>query len=841
MNKDTLRHKHPLELTRNLLVCALVSAFLCQITQAQTILLKDTFTRGTAASPLNLNGSNPVTGKGSWVGPGPDDGKKSVVTDGSGILMKTVGSNAAVSTILIDKTLAANTEYALSILIPSFSNQGDSWVSVGLGNQNSDNIVGGVFFRNEGGNWITQKDNKPQYQEIFDRYSANDPTDPKAVTKVRITLNTVTKTVKFYLGDNKAEDYAYKYPELPASPEGIHAFVKLFSGNGTASKVNSARFSNLAVTRNEVGASELKAEASAQATEALLKKIADEYTGPLTEDSKNQPNVPKGEFINGQISDSKIYPGTDNPFTVYIPAQYNPAKPACLLIKLDGLGGGEQAVLDNLIAKGDIPVMIGVGVVPGTVWKTKGKEPLRFNRSYEFDSMNDNLADYILNELLPQIEKLTTKDGRPIHLSRDGNDRVTFGGSTGGIGAFSLAWTRPDAFRRVYSIIGTFVAMRGGNEYPALIRKTEPKPIRIFLEDGTTDVWNPLFGSWFTANENMEAALSFAGYDVKHIWGDHGHDGRMGTVIFPDVMRWLWRDYPAPLQAGRSQNDMLRSILMADEGWQVVGKARQDASTLASNQKGEVFYGDNSEHAIYKLDTDGKSTPFVKNTPVISGEAFGPNGSLYVMAPGEQKIMAYDASGKGTPFASGLTGHSLLVSHDGSVYATEPGAHPDESSKVWLIKPTGEKSVIDQGLSSASGVTFLPDKQMLFVAEAASKWVFSYVANPDASLTAKQRFYWLHMTDIPNDSGAQEMVVDNRGNLYVATRMGIQVCDRNGRVRGILPLPTPCGPVRSLCWGGSHFDFLFASDGKQIFKRKLNIHGYSQWAAPALLPPASGG
>jgi sugar lactone lactonase YvrE len=312
-------------------------------------------------------------------------------------------------------------------------------------------------------------------------------------------------------------------------------------------------------------------------------------------------------------------------------------------------------------------------------------------------------------------------------------------------------------------------------------------------------------------------------------------------VIFPDVMRWMWRDYPAPIEPGRTQNDMLRSLLIGGEGWQQVGDARTDVAGLASDQKGEIAFADNAAHVIYKLDAGGNAVPYVQNAPVVSSAAFGPNGSLYVATPDEGKIMAYDAAGKETQVADGVKAHAILVNQDGNVFATEQGEHLENPSKVWMIKPDGTKNEIDEGLSSASGLTFLPDKQMLFVAEATTKWVYSYVVNGDGTLVDKEPFYWLHMTDVPNDSGAQEMVVDTRGNLYVATRMGIQVCDRNGRVRGILPLPTPCGPVKSLCWSGEGFDTLVATDGQKIFKRKLNIHGYSQWSAPAALPPSSGG
>jgi gluconolactonase len=573
---------------------------------------------------------------------------------------------------------------------------------------------------------------------------------------------------------------------------------------------------------------------------ALVEKIQGELSERFPpDDGKPDANVPHGEFLQGAIADSKIYPGTENRFEVYVPAQYDPARPACLLVKLDGLGAYEGTVLDNLIAKNEVPVMIGVGIVPGTIWKdpagTPKRSAFRFNRSYEFDSMNDHFPDFVLNELLPAVQKLKTPDGRPIRLSSDGNDHSATGGSTGGIGSFTLAWRRPDQFTRVYSVIGTFVAMRGGNQYPALIRKTDPKPIRIFLEDGSTDAWNPLFGSWYDANLNMESALTFSGYDVAHAWGTHGHDGRPGQVIFPDVMRWLWRDYPAPVRSGISHNSTLEEITLPGESWRKLPESFRGATGLAANARGDVYLSDSLAASIYRIGSDGKPAVFLRLGAGIAGEAFGPDGTLYATVPTERRILALSPQGHSRTVAEGIAGRGIVVTHDGTIYVSEPGAHSDMPSRVWQIRG-GEKKMVDQGLASASGVAFSPDGSLFYVAEKTTKWIYSYVAQPDGSFSDKQPFFWLHMTDIPNDSGAEDLAVDTHGNLYVATRMGIQICDQNGRVRAILPLPTPCGPVRSLCFAGEHFDVLYATDGTQVFMRRLKVRGFAPWASPVAVP-----
>lgn len=572
----------------------------------------------------------------------------------------------------------------------------------------------------------------------------------------------------------------------------------------------------------------------------LVRKIQAELGGAYPpDDGKPNPAVPHGEFLQGTITDSKIFPGTENGFQVYVPAQYDPAKPACLLVKLDGLGAFEGTVLDNLIAKKEVPVMIGVGITPGTIWKdppgTRNRAAFRYNRSYEFDSTNDHFPDYVLNELLPAVQKLKTKDGRQVRISPDANDHAATGGSTGGIGSFTLAWRRPDQFTRVYSVIGTFVSMRGGNEYPVLIRKTDPKPMRIFLEDGSADAWNPLFGSWYDANLNMESALTFAGYDVAHAWGTHGHDGRPGQVIFPDVMRWLWRDYPARVRSGISKNSTLEEISRPGEGWEKTPREFQSATGLAADKKGDVYLADSAAGGIYRVDAEGRAEVFLRQRAGIAGEAFGPDGTLYAAIPGERKIIAVSAAGNVRGLADGIAARGIVVRHDGTVYVSEPGAHSDMPSRVWQIRG-GVKKQVDEGLLAASGVAFSPDGGLFYAAEASTQWVYTWVVGADGTLADKQRYFWLHQTDIPNNSGAQDLAVDTHGNLYVATRMGVQVCDQNGRVRAILPLPAPAGAVRGIAFGGPEFDILFVTDGKQVFRRKLKVKGFAPWSAPVAVP-----
>ncbi len=258
---------------------------------------------------------------------------------------------------------------------------------------------------------------------------------------------------------------------------------------------------------------------------------------PVDSASIEHQDVPKGEVMHFTFDQSKIFPGTWREYWIYVPAQYKPGKPACVYINQDGIQWKAAVVFDNLIYKNEMPVTIGVFINPGRVLADSGSNALnRFNRSFEYDGLGDAYARFILNEILPEVEKKKTSDGREIHLSKNGNDRAIGGSSSGAICAFTAAWEHPEEFSRVFSAIGTYTGLRGGDRYPILVRKYEPKPIRIFLQDGSNDL-NIYAGDWWKANESMERAFIFSGYEVNHVWGEGGHNGNQGTAYFPQAMR----------------------------------------------------------------------------------------------------------------------------------------------------------------------------------------------------------------------------------------------------------------------------------------------------------------
>ena len=537
---------------------------------------------------------------------------------------------------------------------------------------------------------------------------------------------------------------------------------------------------------------------------------------------------PKGEVTKYSFESSQMFPGTVRDYWVYVPKKYDPAKPACVYVNQDGIQYNAPAVFDELIHKGEMPVTIGVFVMHGRVKAQNDQALDRFNRSFEYDGLGDGYARFLLEELLPEVEKPKAGDGREIRLSKDGNDRAIGGASSGAICAFTAAWERPDAFRRVFSAIGTYVGLRGGNNYPTLVRKYEPKPIRIFLQDGSADQ-NIYAGDWWMANQEMERSLVFAGYEVNHEWGDGGHNGQHATKIFPDVMRWLWKDWPQPIKTGAG-SPQLQEILIPGEDWKLVAEGYKFTEGPAVNAKGEVFFNDVPSSKTFRIDLKGQLTEFIADSKKGDGQAFGPDGRLYSVAGGAEQILAYDADGKSTLIADGFRGNDLVVKHDGSLYVTNPGWDGKSPSQIWHISPTGQKKVVDTGLKFSNGLCLSPDQSLLYVADSRSHWVYSYQVQPDGSLAHKQKYYHLHMPDTADDSGADGMRVDQGGRLYVATRLGLQVCDQAGRVNCIIP--TPNGKVSNLTFGGEKMDTIYATCGDRIYSRRVKVAG-----APSFLPP----
>jgi sugar lactone lactonase YvrE/enterochelin esterase-like enzyme len=554
-------------------------------------------------------------------------------------------------------------------------------------------------------------------------------------------------------------------------------------------------------------------------------------TYPVDSASVEHAGVPKGEVLKFTFDQSKIFPGTWREYWVYVPAQYKPDKPACVYINQDGIQWKAPTVFDNLIYKNEMPVTIGVFVTWGRVRADSGSNALyRFNRSFEYDGLGDAYSRFILTEILPEVEKKKTSDGRAIHLSKNGNDRAIGGSSSGAVCAFTAAWEHPEEFSRVFSAIGTYIGLRGADRYPILIRKYEPKPIRIFLQDGSNDL-NIYAGDWWKANETMERALTFSGYEVNHVWGEYGHNGNQGTAIFPQAMRWLWKDWPKPVAKGNSKNQFLSDLLIPGEDWELVGENYKFTEGTGVNAAGEVFYQDIPNFKTYKVGLDGKLTALNIDSKRASGTYFGADGKRYTVAGGTKQILSYDANEKEMVVADSIAGNDLVVAKNRNIYVTAPEGTTNKG-KLYLIRPNGEKLIADDGLKFPNGVTLSPDQTQLYATESATHWVWIYKIKPDGTLTYKQHYGWLHVPDTEDNAWPDGIRCDTAGRVYVASKIGIQVMDQLGRVNAILPTPPSNAQPSNVCFGGSGFNILYVSCGDKVFRRKLKTRGANSFADP---------
>ncbi|MFT6868341.1 MAG: gluconolactonase [Cyclobacteriaceae bacterium] len=557
---------------------------------------------------------------------------------------------------------------------------------------------------------------------------------------------------------------------------------------------------------------------------------------PVDPDSEEQAGVPKGEILTFTFDTAKIFPGTSREVNIYIPAQYKGDKAACVYVNQDRIQWKAPTVFDNLINKNEMPVTIGIFISPGKVLAKNNEEAVdRYNRSFEYDGLGDSYARFLLEEIFPFVESKKTTDGRAIILSKNGNDRAIGGSSSGAVCAFTAAWERPEEFSRVFSAIGTYVGLRGADRYDILVRKHEPKPIRIFMQDGSNDL-NIYGGDWWKANEAMQRALTFSGYDVKHVWGEGGHSGKHGTSLFPEAMRWMWRDYPNAITAGKTKNPFLNDILIDDEGWELVGDDYGFTEGIAVNANGEVFFQDIPKSKTYKIGLGGEVQIHLADSKKASGTTFSTAGEMIVATgawsqPPTKQVHRYKTTNAYDVVADETPGNDVSIAYNGNIYVTSPDGR-ERPSKLYLIKPNGERSIVDEGLKFANGLCFSPDQTQLYVTESATHWVWVYQIQSDGSLAHKQKYGWLHVRDVDDNAWSDGLKCDKAGRIYVSSQSGIQVMDQLGRVNAIIPTPKTKGQVSNLCFGGANFDMLYVTCHDKVFRRKVKVQGANNFEKP---------
>ena len=599
-------------------------------------------------------------------------------------------------------------------------------------------------------------------------------------------------------------------------------------------------------------------------------------------DHRVNEKIPHGTVTQMPQWESKIFPGTVRDWWVYVPAQFKPDGSAAVMVFQDG--GGYQnvkgdwripTVFDNLIAKGEMPPTVAIFINPGTAPLKPGEPPRKrpdgrpapaSNRSFEYDSLGDRYAKFLLEEILPEVEKKWP-------LSHDPEMRAICGSSSGGICAFTVAWEHPEAFRKVLSTIGSFTNIRGGNAYPSLIRKTERKPLRVFLQDSSGDLDNQ-FGNWPIANQQMHAALKYMGYDVKFDFVEgYGHNSKRGGSIMPDALRWLWRKEkhtPVIDTKGDLGGDMtLHRLLIEGEGWQPIVEGLAFCDGPMSDAEGNFYFSDmkGDGAGIYKISPDGKKTKL--SSEGVSGLKFGPDGRLYACQGSKKRLIAIDLkTGAIDELATDVQPNDLVVDSKGHIYFT----HTGKKEIVFVDARTKEKRVVDvtptitlvpgstsltigapaasgtthteivaahaSGISAPNGITLSPDQGTLAVSDYRGGNVWTFRVNTDGTLDAKAPTMTMRLPIDPKGefkmaepppynpaSGGDGMATDEQGRFYVATTLGVQVFDPTSRLCGVITRPQLDKPLTSCTLSGEGRAYLYVTNGDKIFRRKVQAKG----------------
>ena len=554
---------------------------------------------------------------------------------------------------------------------------------------------------------------------------------------------------------------------------------------------------------------------------------------PLGPDSQPQDGVPKGAVTRHTLAPGKIYAGVPHNYSLYVPAKYDAAKPTPFMIYLDGsgaLGNGQRVptVFDNLIHKGDLPPLIGIFVDPGVLPALTDSEQSRFHRILEYDSIDGRFARFLEEELIAEVAK-------KYNLSKDPSDHAIAGVSTGAVGAFAAAWNRPDLFRRVLSFIGTYVHMRGADSFPGMIRLTEPKPIRVFLEAGKNDHLAPghpfgtfYAGSWPINNQLMLEAMQFAGYDVKLEYGENAHNMTHGAAIMPEALRWLWRGYGQPITARQPQamgdkswdpRAQVYSVIHPDKPWEPITGAYQSIASVAAAKDGAVYFSDPAAGRIYRAARD-KVEVFTAKSAGAAALRVGADGRVYASQPGSHRIVSYGEKGDEKVVARDVNATDIALTRKGAIYCVDSAA-----KTIGLIDAAGRKRIVHEGREMAMPVALAlsPDQGLLLVADGQSRFNWSFQIAADGALINGEPFYRVDLEEA-NTRGSSGVTVDSIGQAYFATALGIQLCEQNGRCAAILSKPGR-GAVSAITYGGPELGWLYAAEGNKLFRRPVKSRG----------------
>jgi sugar lactone lactonase YvrE len=429
--------------------------------------------------------------------------------------------------------------------------------------------------------------------------------------------------------------------------------------------------------------------------------------------------------------------------------------------------------------------------------------------------------------------------------------------------------------------VGSFGNFRGADRLPGLIRRTEPRPIRVFMQTGRQDLVN-YAGSWYLENPRMAAALQFAGNDVRIELGEDGHSNRHGASILPDTLRWLWRDYPQPITvsmvepgsgagrgifaqlvprrevvaapgrgaarqgalapgpvpAGRGggPRGAVYGLIYPDRLWEQVGGAYKSTASPAVDKEGNVFFADPAANRIYKSDAARNVTVFKEHSGGARALRFGADGRLYASQPSAGRLVSYGPAGDEKVVAQNVRANDLALTRMGAIYFVDT-AH----KSVGYVDDKGGRRVVYSGgaIMNPTALTLTPDQAMLLVGDGMDRYQWSFQIGAGGSLVNGEPFQRLEMPEEGLFSGVGGLTVDSIGHVWATSAMGIQVCEQPGRCTNILNKPEfTAEPITNIAFGGPDRAWLYVTQGGKLFRRETKRTGVVAWEP--VKPPQPG-
>lgn len=538
-------------------------------------------------------------------------------------------------------------------------------------------------------------------------------------------------------------------------------------------------------------------------------------------DSLPQPGVPKGRLIKFEFNESRIFPGTRREGWIYVPRQYRRSQPAAVMITQDGAHHMTMArpwrlpvVFDNLIHKKEIPVAIGIFLEPGKVPAEKTGAGPRVNRSFEYDTLGDRYARFLIEEILPLV-------GKRYRLTDDPNGRMLLGGSSGALCSFNAAWERPDAFRRVFSCVGSYVNLRGGNIFPSLVRLSEPRPLRVFLQSGTADL-DVFGGNWWAGNLDQLAALNYAGYEVNHAWGQGGHDDHHGSSIFVEALRWLWVGYPKEIRSGgggKKPRQSLMRVLIKGKPWKAFGRGGHTIGKITVTPRGTVYGLEAGGQRLVAVSATGK-TKVVRALNFPATDLCATRGEQVLLCqPQARRLLMIHPSGRERVIAERIDAQTACVDATGEIYAADA-----VERSIWHLARNGKRTLALSGVKVTDGLV-LNDEETAVIGLSRgqrSAWIFQ--RKKDGRLEGEAPYIHLFHGPCATTAGATQAAAGKQGTVFLATDSGLQLANRDGAIAGLVDNVGKSVPS-GVAIGGRNSNELYAVYGGRVYRRPINPMG----------------